>query len=104
MPLPQFFGPGNLTPVFGPGSRMVHLGCVQCFELGRREHIQGGVPPAVVVEILDVVGDSHAELFHGAPGAGVEQFGLHPSPERLDEGIVIAISDGSHAQLGLLHD
>ena len=78
---------------------MVQLGCVQCFELGGGEHIQSGVPPAVVVEVIDVVGDSHAELFHGAPGAGVEQFGLHTSPERLDECIVIAISDGSHAQL-----
>ena len=65
---------------------MVQLGCVQCFELGRGEHIQGGVASAGVVEVLDVVGDSHAELFHGAPGAGVEQFGLHPPPERLDEG------------------
>jgi len=37
--LPPVFGPADLTPVFGPGSRMVQLGCVQCFELGRREHI-----------------------------------------------------------------
>ena len=29
----------DLTPVFGPGSRMVQLGCVECFELGRGEHI-----------------------------------------------------------------
>ena len=73
--------PGDLTPVFGPGSRMAQLGCVESFELGGGEHIQGGVPPAVVVEVLDVVGDSYAELFYGAPGAGVEQFGLHSSPE-----------------------
>ena len=97
--LPPVFGPADLTPVFGPGSRMVQLGCGECFELGGGEHIQGGVASARVVEILDVVGDSHAELFHGAPRAGVEQFCLHPPPERLDHCIVIAISNGSHAQL-----
>ena len=78
---------------------MVQLGCIECFELGRGEHIQGRVATAGLVAVLDVVGDSYAELFHGAPGAGVEQFGLHPSPERLDEGVVIAVADGSHAQL-----
>ena len=77
---------------------MVQLGCVDCFELGGGEHIQGGVASAGVVEVLDVVGDSHAELFRGAPLARVEQFGLHSPPERFDEVIVIAITDGSHAQ------
>ena len=60
---------------------MVQPGCVKCFELGRVEHIQGGVASASVVEILDVAGDSHAELFHGAPLAGVEKLGPHTSPE-----------------------
>ena len=64
---------------------MVQLGCVECFELRRREHVQFRVPSAGVVEVLNVVSDSHAELFRGAPRAGVEQFGLHTSPERLDE-------------------
>lgn len=70
----------DLTPAFGLGSRIVQLGSVQCFELGRAAHIQGGVPPAGVLEVLDVAGYGHAELFHGAPLSGVEQFGLHPSP------------------------
>ena len=70
----------DLTPVFGPDSRMVQLGCVECFELGRGEHIQSGVPPARVMEVLDVVGDSHAEFLDRGPGLGVEQFGLHPPP------------------------
>ena len=37
--LPPFSEPGDLTPVFGPDSRMVQLGCVECFELGRGEDI-----------------------------------------------------------------
>jgi len=37
--LPPVFGQADLTPVFGPGSRMVQLGCVECFELGGGEHI-----------------------------------------------------------------
>ena len=36
---PRFFGPVDLAPVYGPGSRMVQLGCVECFELGGGEHI-----------------------------------------------------------------
>jgi len=77
---------------------MVQLGCGECFALGGGEHIQGRVASTGIVEVLDVVGDSHADLFHGAPLERVEKFSLHPSPERLDEGIVIAIPDGSHAQ------
>ena len=47
-------------------------------------HIQGGLASAGVVEVLDVVGDGHAEFFHGSPRADVEKFGLHPCPERPD--------------------
>ena len=36
---------------FVPGSRMVQLGCVQCFEFGRGAHIQGGVAPVGAVEL-----------------------------------------------------
>jgi len=39
---------------------MVQLGCVECFELGGGDHIQGGVTSARVVEVLDIVGDSLA--------------------------------------------
>ena len=53
---------------------MVKLGCVECFNFGWCEHVQRGSPSAGVVGVLDVVGDGHAELFYGAPLAGVEQF------------------------------
>ena len=78
---PQLFGPVDRTTVFDPGSRMVKLGCVQCFELGRGEPIQRRVPSAGVVEVLDVVGDGDAQFLNRGPGLGVEQFGLHASPE-----------------------
>lgn len=58
---------------------MVQLGCDECFKLGRGEHIQGVVALADAVEVLEVVGNSHAELFHGAPLPGFEEFGLYPS-------------------------
>ena len=34
-----------------------------------------------VVEVMDVFGDGHAELCCVAPLAGIEKFGLQPSPE-----------------------
>jgi len=77
---------------------MVQQGCVECFELGGREHIQGEVASAGVGEVLDVVGDGYARFLDRGPGLGVEQFGLHPTLGRLDEGIVVSISDDFPAQ------
>ena len=95
--LPSAYRPVDLTSVFGSGSHMVQLACVECFELGRGERNQGGVESARTVEVLDVAGDRYVE-FHGrSPGLDVEQFGLRPSPEGLDEGIAGAIADGCHA-------
>lgn len=73
--LPPFSGPVDLNLDFGPDSRMVRLGFVHNFKLGRGEHIRGGVASAGLVDVVDVVGHGHAELFDGAPLSGVEQFG-----------------------------
>ena len=77
---------------------MVQLGCIQYFGLGRGEHIQNGVASPGVVKVLDVIGDSDAEFLARGPCVGVQQFNLHPAPERLDGCIGVAISNVSHTQ------
>ncbi len=56
------------------------------------------MPPARVVEILNVIGHCHAQFNYGGPSFTVEKFGLHSSPERFDHGIVIAITDRAQAE------
>jgi hypothetical protein len=46
------------------------------------------VAPAAVVEALDVLEDRVRKLDAGVPALLVEQFGLHPGPERLDDGVI----------------
>ena len=51
-------------------------------------------PP--VVETFDVFEDRVRQLESGTPALPVEQFGLHPGPERLDDGVVVGVADGAH--------
>jgi len=60
---------------------------VHLLELYRRVNPEGAVPSAAVVEDLDVLEDRVRELDPGPPSPAVEQFDLHPGPERLDDGV-----------------
>jgi hypothetical protein len=51
-----------------------------------------GVASAGVVECLDVLEDRVGELDAGGPSPPVEELGLHASPERFDEGVVVAVA------------
>src|SRR4051812_24112781 len=48
------------------------------------------------VEDLDVLEDRVREFDPRLPAARVEQFDLHPRPERLDHRVVITVADRSH--------
>lgn len=61
-----------------------------------RQHSKGAVAAGAVVEYLKVFEECSGELDSGAPLLPVEQFGLQPAPERLDDCIVVAISEGAH--------
>lgn len=64
--------------------------------LDRGEHPECGVAALTVVEDLEVLEHGVGELDTAAPALPIEEFGLHPSPERLDHGIVEAIADAAH--------
>jgi hypothetical protein len=53
------------------------------------------VSSAAVVECLDVLEDRVGKLDAGVPSLPVEQLGLHPSPERFHDGVVIGIVDAA---------
>jgi hypothetical protein len=56
------------------------------------------------MEDLQVLEDRVGELEAGGPSPAVQEFGLHPSPEGLDDGVVVGVTDGAHRgqQPGLL--
>src|SRR3990172_4436066 len=51
-----------------------------------------------VVEDLEVLEHRVRELDPGAPLLAVEKLDLHPGPERLDDGIVEGVTDGTHRE------
>src|ERR1700680_4278676 len=67
-----------------------------CFELYGREHPERRVTALTVMEDLEVFEDRVRQLASGAPSLAVEEFDLHPTPERLDDRIVVAVADGAH--------
>ena len=64
--------------------------------LDRCKHAKRGVPTLAIVEDLEVLEDRIGELDAGSPTLTVEQLDLHSGPERLDDGVVEAIADGTH--------
>jgi hypothetical protein len=79
-------------------SRVVGFSCHggSGLELYRGEHAECAVAPGAVVEDLQVLKDRVGQLDPSAPALPVQQFDLHPGPERLDHRIVIAISNAAH--------
>jgi hypothetical protein len=67
-------------------------------ELYGARAVQRGVSTAAVVEPLGVLEDRVRELDAGAPALPVEQLGLHARPERLGDGIVVRIANGSQGR------
>jgi transposase-like protein len=67
-------------------------------ELDGCEHAKRRVPALTVVEDLEVFEDRVRELDAGAPSLPVEQLDLHAAPERLDDGVVEAVADGTHGR------
>ena len=65
------------------------------FELDWRDVAKRGVTPPSIVEPFDPVDHGHRQLEPGCPSFPVEEFDLHRSPERLDNGIVVGVSDAA---------
>ena len=63
-------------------------------------HPESGLAPFAVVEDFQVFEDSDCEFETGLPASSVQQFDLHTSPEQFHEGVVEAVSDGSHRPNG----
>jgi hypothetical protein len=80
------------------------VGCMGLLELNRGAPAQGAVASLPVVEDLEVLKDRVGQLDAGSPPLAVQEFGLHPGPERLDDGVVVGVTDGAHRgqQPGLL--
>jgi len=54
------------------------------------------VAASAVMEDLDLFEYRVGEFDSCMPPFLVEEFGLHPAPERFDDGIVIAVTDAAH--------
>src|SRR6476646_2298866 len=65
-------------------------------ELCRGEHPDRGVSSLAVVPDLDVVEVRVGQLDAGGPPLPIEEFDLHPRPERLDHGVVVAVADRAY--------
>ncbi len=59
-------------------------------------HSEARVASLSVVEDLKVLEDRIGEFDAGLPSFPVQQFDLHPGPERFDHRVVEAIADRSH--------
>lgn len=81
-----------------------NVGGVELLELNRGAPAQGAVASLPVMEDLQVLKDRIGELDASGPSPAVQEFGLHPGPERLDDGVVVGVTDGAHRgqQAGLL--
>src|ERR1035437_5741515 len=74
-----------------------HCRClVPSLELDWCKHAQCRMTALAIVEDLEALEDRIGQLDPCTPDAPVEQFDLHPAPERLDEGIVEATPDRAH--------
>jgi len=69
---------------------------VPSLELDRGKHAKRRVTALAVMEDLEVFEDRVGQLDAGAPGAAVKELDLHPTPERLDHGVVVATPDRAH--------
>ena len=58
---------------------MSRLGRGYRFHNSVRKRTPRRLSMAVVVEVLDVVGDGHADSFHEVSPSGFERLGLYPS-------------------------
>jgi hypothetical protein len=64
--------------------------------------IPSAVAAATVAEDLEVLEQDVRELDVGLPAHPVEQFGLHASPEGLDDGVVAVADRANEGPAGLL--
>ena len=67
---------------------------VDLFKFNRCQHPERAVAAVAVVKDLEVVEQGGAELDSRLPFLAVEQLGLQPGPEGLDERVVVGVSDG----------
>ena len=67
------------------------------FEVHRREEVQSAVEPFWVIKVFDVIVDGATGLGEVGEGATVDQFGFESAPERLHEGVIVAIAPLAHA-------
>jgi hypothetical protein len=66
---------------------------VSNLELDWCEHAKRGVAALAVVEDFQVFEDRVGELDASAPAFAVEELDLHSAPERLDDGVVVAVTN-----------
>jgi hypothetical protein len=62
-------------------------------ELDGCEHAKRGVAALAVVEDFQVFEDRVGEFDASAPAFAVEELDLHLAPERLDDGVVVAVTN-----------
>ena len=96
---PENLGDSGVSRVLGRRDSGFSCRCgwlISSFELDWCDHAKRGVPSLTMVEDLEVVEDGVRQLDSCAPTLPVEEFDLRPAPERLDEGIVVAVPDRTH--------
>ena len=84
---PWFRGAGELDS-------SCHRGGLAVLELDWVERPEGAV--AALAKDLQVLKDRISQLEAGPPAVPVQQLDLHPGPEGLDHGIVVADTDATH--------
>ena len=65
-------------------------------ELVRSEHAKRRLPTPTLVPDFKVFENRVGQLGARSPTACVQELDLHPSPERLDYAVVVAVPDQSH--------
>lgn len=65
---------------------------VDSFILDRCSHPEGAVASLTVVEHFEVFEDGVGEFDAGVPPSPVQEFDLHPGPERFDHGVIEALT------------
>src|SRR5215203_3730793 len=94
-------GPADTLGLARSGSRVA--AGVPPLVVGGAEVAQGGVPPAGVVEALQVIEDRRAGLGAGGEPGPVQQLAFQGGEEALGDRVVIAVADRAHGgdQAGL---